>query len=244
MRLLTLIGLMVMGMMMSQEKVAPQPVIVELFTSEGCSSCPPADKLLAELVQKQPIDSAQIIPLAFHVDYWNKLGWTDRFSTPEFTQRQREYGQAMKLQSMYTPQMVVDGREEFVGSDGDAARKAVEQASHDHKAAVRLTAEGNRIHVQVSNLPSKQECDVLVAITEDDLQSDVRRGENRGRKLSHVAVVRRLIRVGQARGVDWSGDAEFAIDREWKPEKLRVVAFVQEADQGPILGAASSPLQK
>jgi hypothetical protein len=235
---------MVMGMMMSQEKAPPQPVIVELFTSEGCSSCPPADELLAELVHKQPVDGAQIIPLAFHVDYWNKLGWTDRFSSPEFTQRQREYGRAMKLRSMYTPQMVVDGREEFVGSDEATARKSIEQAAKEQKANVQLTTEGNRVHVRVSNLPSKQECDVWLAVTEDDLQSDVRRGENRGRKLSHVAVVRRLIRLGRTHGVDWSGDAEFAVDREWKPEKLRVVAFVQEADQGAIVGATSVPLSK
>ena len=241
---LSVIGLMLTGMMMSDQKLAPKPVVVELFTSEGCSSCPPADELLAKLVHTQPVDGAQIIPLAFHVDYWNNLGWTDRFSTPEFTQRQREYGRAMKLRSMYTPQMVVDGRVEFVGSDAAAARKAIEAASHDRKADVRITVDGTRVHVGIANLPEKQEYEVLLAVTEDNLQSDVRRGENAGHTLSHVAVVRRLIRLGQTRGVDWSADAELAIDRDWKTEKRRVVALIQEVDQGLIVGAASISLQK
>jgi len=249
MRLLLTIVLVAAGLFLVQpsrgeDKVARQPVIVELFTSEGCSSCPPADELLAEFLHKQPVEGAQIIPLAFHVDYWNRLGWTDRFSDPKFTARQQAYAQAMKLRSMYTPQMIVDGRHEFVGSDGEAARKAIGQASRERKGDVTLTLDGNRIHVQVSNLVSKQECEVLLAITEDDLQSDVRHGENAGHKLAHVAVVRRLIPLGKAHGVEGSADWELAVDREWNPQKIRLVAFIQEPNHGPILGAASIPLQK
>src|SRR4051794_14486618 len=105
------------------------PVLVELFTSEGCSSCPPADELLAELARTQPINGALIVPMALHVDYWNNLGWPDRFAGKAFTDRQHEYGDAMKLRGLYTPQMIVDGQTEFVGSDRDAARRAIERAA-------------------------------------------------------------------------------------------------------------------
>src|SRR5690242_801257 len=162
MRLLLMICLMMYGLLATEplrgddKPARRRPVVVELFTSEGCSSCPPADALLAELVSKQPIDDVQIIPLAFHVDYWNNLGWMDRFSAPKFTQRQRDYGQAMKLRSIYTPQMVVNGHEEFVGSDREAAQKAIAQAASDHTVNVQLKVEQKQVHVRVSDLPSKQ----------------------------------------------------------------------------------------
>src|SRR4051794_37180018 len=213
MKLLLVIGVITMGLQLSDgspgnKKPVRRPVVVELFTSEGCSSCPPADALLAELINKQPVEGVEIIPLAFHVDYWNNLGWADRFSDPRFTERQHEYAQAMSLRSIYTPQMVVDGSREFVGSDRDVALKAIRESAQRVKANVRLTIDGNRVQVKVSGDAAKGECDVLVAVTEDDLQSDVRRGENAGRKLSHAAVVRRLVRLGQTKGADWTGELE------------------------------------
>ena len=108
------------------------PVLVELFTSEGCSSCPPADELLAKLSREQPVDGATIVPLAFHVDYWNRLGWVDRFSSPQFTKRQQEYAAALRADT-YTPQMVVDGRDEFVGSDDARARQSIADAAQSRK---------------------------------------------------------------------------------------------------------------
>src|SRR4051794_37883402 len=101
----------------------PTPIVVELFTSEGCESCPPADVLLQQLASTQPVAGAQIIPLSLHVDYWDQLGWKDRFSSALLTNRQRTYGARFNIDSVYTPQIVVDGRSELVGSDGAAARK-------------------------------------------------------------------------------------------------------------------------
>src|SRR6478752_4847234 len=105
----------------------PTPVIVELFTSEGCSDCPPADTLLEKLIATQPIAGAEIIGLGQHVDYWDRLGWKDRFSSSALTARQQLYQTRFATDSIYTPQMVVDGRAEFVGSDASAARKAIER---------------------------------------------------------------------------------------------------------------------
>src|SRR5204863_4528217 len=108
---------------------AATPIVVELFTSEGCESCPPADVLLRQLASTQPVPGAQIIPLSLHVDYWDQLGWKDRFSSALLTNRQRVYGTRFNIDSVYTPQMVVDGRSELVGSDGAAARKAIARAA-------------------------------------------------------------------------------------------------------------------
>src|SRR5438034_9672572 len=117
------------------------PVLVELFTSEGCSSCPPADELLAKLVAEQPVEKAQIIALAFHVDYWNKLGWPDRFSSPKFTQRQYDYATFFGGNRVYTPQMIVDGKAEFVGSDSKKAQAALHADAAQPKPAGTLSEE-------------------------------------------------------------------------------------------------------
>ena len=116
---------------------SPTPVIVELFTSEGCADCPPADALLAKIVAAQPVAAAQIIGLGQHVDYWDRLGWKDRFSSAALTRRQQAYQSRFATESIYTPQMVVDGRAEFVGSDASAARKAIERARRRRTAASR-----------------------------------------------------------------------------------------------------------
>src|SRR5947207_13661061 len=116
----------------------PTPVVVELFTSEGCESCPPADLLLRQLASTQPVTRAQIIPLSLHVDYWDQLGWKDRFTSALLTNRQRVYGTRFNLDSVYTPQMVIDGRSELVGSDAGAARKAIAKAAATAHGVVRI----------------------------------------------------------------------------------------------------------
>src|SRR5262245_52105881 len=188
----------------------PVPVVVELFTSEGCSSCPPADLLLQKLVDTQPLAGAQIIGLGEHVDYWDHQGWKDRFSSAALTNRQQVYGARLNSES-YTPQMVVDGRAEFVGSDAAAARKALERARTVPHGVIRIDFDGNggsppssssraiAVTVTSSDLPrtGSERADVIVAVTEDHLRSDVTRGENHGRVLTHAGVVRYLAPAGE-----------------------------------------------
>src|SRR5262245_35879021 len=114
------------------------PVLVELFTSEGCSSCPPADELLGRLVAEQPVESAEIIALSEHVDYWNRLGWVDPFSSPSATARQRQYVDAFDLDGAYTPQMIVAGRSQFTGSRRREALAAIASAAQEPHGKVTL----------------------------------------------------------------------------------------------------------
>ena len=219
------------------------PVIVELFTSEGCSSCPSADAELARLVRDQPFADAEIIPLSLHVDYWNNIGWKDPFSAAAYSARQREYGQAFRLDSVYTPQMVVDGKAEFVGSDASRAADAIRRAASGAKAKVSVTVADGTAKISVAGASSKG-ADVMLAVTEDGLSSNVRAGENSGRHLAHVAVVRSLRRVG---GVDakgaYKGSIPLALGKDWKPKRLSAVVFVQERGARKILGAAQSAIE-
>ena len=129
------------------------PVLVELFTSEGCSSCPPADRALTFLEKQQPNSDAEIITLALHVTYWDDLGWKDIFSAPLFTQRQELYSQKFKLDSIYTPQMIVDGSYQFVGSDLTKAQKAISEAAKTQKAKVEITNVADSLKVRISEVP-------------------------------------------------------------------------------------------
>ena len=131
------------------------PVLLELFTSEGCSDCPPADRLLEALDRTQSVTGAEVIVLSEHVDYWNRLGWKDPFSSPQFSARQSAYASQFHLDSVYTPQLVVDGRLQFVGSDGHEAKAAIEKESHEQKRAIAISnvvRAGNQVtaHIEVS----------------------------------------------------------------------------------------------
>jgi hypothetical protein len=233
----------------SSASAARAPVIVELFTSEGCSSCPPADDVLARLARTQPVRNAEIIALSEHVDYWNQLGWTDPFSSPQFSARQNEYAQVFRGDGIYTPQVVVDGRVQFVGGDMNEAIDAIGKAAKAPKATVQITrleAAGDhsvRFHVEVDTLPRLTDgdsADVLLAISENDLRSNVARGENAGRKLTHTSVVRRLSPLG---AIDsnlgrFAAEPSVSLDEGWRADQLRAVAFVQERTSRHILGAA------
>ena len=228
---------------------APTPVIVELFTSEGCSSCPPADALLMQLGKAQPVPGARILVLEEHVDYCNQQGWVDPFSSSEFTARQQRYSESLRIDGVYTPQMVVDGRVGFVGSDAGRARAAIAQASRERKAAVLVTASlegGNvRLKVSVENLvfPAGDGAEVLLAITESNLRSSVGAGENAGRNLAHSGVVRRLIRVGTLKPQEaFSAESTVTIAKGWKRENLQAVVFVQERSSRRVLGAGAAAL--
>lgn len=222
------------------------PVVVELFTSEGCSSCPAADEVLTRLVFDQAVAGVHVIGLSEHVDYWDRLGWRDPFSSAAFTARQGDYAvQAFRAGGAYTPQIVVDGRQELIGSDYRGVVAAINAAARQPRAKVQLTAvSGTVIGVSIETEVSLDRsgsgpADVIVGITEDGLSSDVRRGENRGRHLRHSAVVRVMKIVGSVS----PGAAPFARtlslprDPAWNSD-LRVFAFVQNRASRRILGAS------
>lgn len=228
----------------------PAPVVVELFTSEGCSDCPPADAVLEKLIGAS-VPGAEVIGLGEHVDYWDQLGWKDRFSSAALTNRQNVYGARFNLDSVYTPQIVVDGRAQLVGSDGAAAVTAIERARTTAHAAVRVDvaprdARTIGVVVTVRELPALgrgDRAEIVVAITEDHLRSAVTRGENHGRTLTHAAVVRSLTAIGQASAGESTARADVPIGADWKRDELKVVAFVQEQRGRAILGAAAAPLR-
>jgi len=228
----------------------PTPIVVELFTSEGCSDCPPADAVLEHLVESSGVRGAEVIALGEHVDYWDRLGWKDRFSSAALTNRQQVYGANFRLDSVYTPQMIVDGRTQLIGSDGKAVVKAIGEALRAPHAAVLLSvvAAGADIEVRVAveQLPALGHADraeVVVAVTEDRLTSNVTRGENRGRTLTHAAVVRSMTAIGQVAAGESSLRARVPIGADWNRDALKVVAFVQEQRGRAILGASAASLR-
>jgi hypothetical protein len=220
------------------------PVIVELFTSEGCSSCPPADALLSQLAKTQPVGGAEVIALGEHVDYWDHGGWADRFSSRRFSARQSDYANAFRKDTVYTPQMIVDGQTQFVGSDEDAARAAIARAAREPKAQVSVTQTGNALAVRVGHLPASAKNDpaeVVLAITEDGLSSSVGGGENAGRRLTHSAVVRQLTPLGLVSGGAFSA-APAVKSAGGRHGERHAVVFVQERASRRIVGAAEVPL--
>ncbi|MFD1466760.1 DUF1223 domain-containing protein [Hymenobacter caeli] len=219
----------------------PVPVVVELFTSEGCSSCPAADAALRELESAQLVPGAEVIALGQHVDYWNRLGWKDPFSSAQFTDRQRAYAAGFGTGS-YTPQAVVNGQYEFVGSDHAALAAAIAKAARAPRATVQLARAAGALSVQVAGLPAgTAAATVLLALTETGLSTQVGRGENAGQLLRHAAVVRELRPLGTVRG-SGTFSAPLALRPEWQPAHLRAVVLVQDAASRHIVGAASLPL--
>ena len=230
------------------------PVVVELFTSEGCSSCPPADALLAKLAEAQPVPAAEIIPIEEHVDYWDSLGWKDPYSSFEWTMRQQQYSEAFRSGSVYTPQMVVDGRAEFVGSREGMAEKEILGATRGAKTEIVVTPDnlgmngpqGFTIRVgRLTDATMRDVPEVWLGVTESKLQSAVTRGENAGENLRHTSVLRTLNKIGKAepnKDQAFAGDQRVKLNPAWKRENTRVIVFVQERRSRRILGAASSPV--
>ena len=225
------------------------PVVVELFTSEGCSSCPPADALLRRLDAEQPVEGAEVIVLGEHVDYWNYIGWTDRFSSAQFTERQDSYSRGFNLDSAYTPQMIIDGVRELNGTDERGAKKSIAASAERPKAELQISlskkdgSEGAyTARIIASGLDPKSKSQLYIAVTENGLESQVKKGENDGRFLQHSGVVRKLAPMS---GFDPAkpNEATVRIEKDWKPENVRVIAFVQQADRR-IVAAASVPLVK
>ena len=227
------------------------PVLVELFTSEGCSSCPPADALLERLDRFQPVRDAELIVLSEHVDYWDGIGWKDPYSSRAFSIRQDEYAHRFRLEGPYTPQMVVDGGMQFVGSDERRAIQVIEDAAKVGKVQVVLSSihlEGDNtlaVHVEsgpLASSASSKSANVLLALADESDQSNVREGENAGRILKHVGVVRSLTQVGTIdSGGTFTRNVKVSI-KNANQRNLRIIAIVQETGVGRILGVGSARL--
>jgi len=222
------------------------PVLVELFTSEGCSSCPPADALLEKMDALQPIPGTQLIVLSEHVDYWNHDGWTDPFSSASITDRQSAYVRALGLKSPFTPQFLVDGTEELQVRDAGQIVQLLRKAASAPKLPMRLAsvtvAPGHPAiiqgHVESDINTGKHKADVYVAIALGHAESQVLRGENNGRHLSHVAVVTEFTKLGKLEpGKSFGQDFRVKLRLPGpSPTNLRVVAFAQESGPGKVLG--------
>jgi hypothetical protein len=198
------------------------PILVELFTSEGCSSCPPADRLL------ESFDPDAIV-LSEHVDYWDHLGWRDPYSGHANTQRQEAYARGFGIDGPYTPQMVIDGVTEFVGNDERRARDELTRARSREKIGVHLSRTASGVRVQID--PAAKAADVWLALADDSGTSQVAAGENKGRRLHHVAILRSLRRIGAVKK-----DAGFAQNVDVPPGAGRVIVFVQESGLGRVYG--------
>jgi hypothetical protein len=232
------------GLAFAADPPSSTPIVVELFTSEGCSSCPQADALLRKLDSSQPVPGAQLIVLEEHVDYWDDQGWKDPFSSHEWTVRQTGYAQRLNVRAPYTPQMVINGGIELLGSDSSGAIKAFNEtrslpAVPIHISAVRVESGKMHAHVETGEVPAKAE--IFVALVLDHTDTQVKRGENGGRHLEHVDVLQSLNSAGKAqKGQSFSKDVVVSA----KPgSAYRLIAFVQEPDQGKIVGAAVERLQ-
>lgn len=232
----------------AQEAPSTSPVLVELFTSEGCSSCPPADALLARLDREKIVGGAPVIVFEEHVDYWDNLGWKDPFSSSQWTARQENYAAALHENGVYTPQMVVDGADELVGSRESQAREAIRVAAEKPKAQIHLesspVAPGRyQLNIQVQMLPSAVDgAQVWLAITESGLHSSVSAGENSGEDLHHAPVVRSLQAVGTIKrpaGAYFHAGHVVDMNPAWKRENVRFVVFVQEKRTLRVFGASA-----
>jgi hypothetical protein len=234
----SLLALAILGPTLATAEPRP-PVLVELFTSEGCSSCPPADAALARLARDPAFAAAEVIPLELHVDYWNQLGWADPFSAPEFTARQEQYARALGGEGLYTPQMIVDGWVSGVASPS-GLRRGVEKAAGREKARLEVLVASARPGLDVTvRPPAGLSGRLVVALSEDRLSSKVERGENRGLTLAHAPVARLLVDDGP---VAAEHHVRLGVSPSWRREQLRVVVFVQEAGgRVTAVGTATVP---
>jgi hypothetical protein len=234
----------------ASDQSSPRPVLVELFTSEGCSDCPPADDLLGQLDARQPIAGVNAIVLSEHVTYWNQEGWQDPFSFDQMTERQQNYARGFGITDVYTPEMVVDGAEQFVGTDVKKLTAALTRAAAAPKVPVVLAdahqAPDGSIAFSVrapdSNLDQKSS--LVAAIAENATVSEVLRGENKGRTLHHVAVVRVLKEFGSGkadgRPLALSGSNLAAAEKTGGP--LRLVVFLVNRRNDHVVGIAEQTL--
>jgi hypothetical protein len=216
------------------------PVVVELFSSEGCSSCPSAEAFLRQFGARRPVDAAPVLALEYHVDYWDYLGWKDPFSRHEFTERQEDYARAFGDGRVYTPEIVVQGK---LALERRSARSLEEHVRREASAPVARVAVGTdggwvTVHVERSGANRSGEPeDVALVVTESDLRSEVRAGENRGETLAHAPVVRRLTTLGEMHRGTFDAKVRAEFEPSWRREHVRFVAFVQGRSSRHIFGA-------
>jgi hypothetical protein len=235
------------GQAVNAPETSAVPVLVELFTSEGCSSCPPADELLQQLDASQPTPGVQLIVLSEHVDYWNHDGWKDPYSSSSLTERQTGYVRSLGLNTAYTPEMIVDGASELKASGIQQLIQAFQKAASAPKIPMRISSlsveAGSpqllRAHVEVDGASLKHNAEIYVVLALDHAESQVLRGENTGRHLAHVAVAEEFTRIGKLeKQKPFSKDVQIKLKPGTEPTNIRVIAFVQESGPGKVLGAA------
>ncbi len=210
-----------------------RPAVIELFTSEGCSSCPPAEAYVGELAQRP-----DVLALSFHVDYWDDLGWRDRFALPEAVQRQRVYAKVLRLSSVYTPQVVIDGHEDCVGSDRNSIGRALAQKRGG--VAVALTVREGEVLVDLGARENIAPSDVVLVAYRRTAVSPIGRGENAGRTIKEFNIVREFHSLGR-----WDGQPrQYRTRVDALPADATDVAIlVQPLGQAPIIGAAAAALR-
>jgi hypothetical protein len=231
----------------ARAEVAAAPVLIELFTAEGCSSCPPADHFLEQLDTTQPVRGAHLIVLSEHVDYWDRQGWPDPYASKAFTERQVAYERSLKVSEPFTPQFVIDGttdmrlsrRERISGQLAAAAAVAKIPVSIESLEIGGGAAPTIKGVVRASGVTGDRPCELFVGVALDRADTQVLRGENRGQHLTHVAVLRELVHVGQvAPAADSRQSFSIALRPDLERVPLRVIAFVQKPGPGAVLGAA------
>lgn len=219
-------------------RIGDTPVLVELFTSHGCSSCPPADQLLSYMKNDPPL-RGRVVLLAYHVDYWDQLGWKDPFSSKTWTQRQLDYGRAFHLESAYTPQVVVNGAQYMVGSDSGRVYGAVAtESGRKPDARVRVTVKDG-----VAEVSAEGKGEVQLAVYEDGVTTKILRGENAGKTITNDAIVRQLTRIGTVDGKPLVQRVPLRLETGWNRARLGVVAFVQDAKTRRVTAVGSALFQ-
>ena len=218
----------------SYSKTYSSFAVLELFTSEGCSSCPPADKLLPQLAT----ENTNVIPLSFHVDYWNRLGWTDPFSQAEFSDRQREYGRQFRLESIYTPQLIINGEFEMVGNNRSTAQADIKNVLKE-KAAVEVRVdevkkENNKLSVTCTLNGNMDQTDVMAALVQKHAEMKVKAGENRGATLSHTNVVRSFLQKPAQQKMQF----EIDIPKDLADDNTLIIVYTQQKKDLKITGVA------
>jgi hypothetical protein len=231
----------------------PTPILVELFTSEGCSSCPPADEFLGRLNRGQPISGVSIIGIEEHVDYWNHDGWTDPYSSPEWTARQVAYVDHFKESTAYTPQAIIAGEHSVVGVRDREILQAIQQSALQPRVDIDATMEPLasdgvlRIHVRAGKLPSiaDDSVELWLAIAERDVAQKVNSGENAGRELRHSAVLRSLRKLGVAKGntdVSFEASPQSRVSHDWRSQNIEAIVMAQEKKSRRVVGVAVARL--
>ena len=234
--------------LMATSALAQKVVLVELFTSEGCSSCPPADTLLRQVNGSQTSRGQLVVGISEHVTYWNSLGWSDPFSSPVYTERQNAYSERFHLEGVYTPQMVINGAEQIVGSDRAALLHAVEredaESSRMSLRILSLSVAQNTLTVNFSTsgeMPPHG-ADLIAVLADDSDRSSVLHGENSGRMLAHVAVARSMTRVARVQAAG-ERTVQVPIPASFlNTQGHHLILFAQTPGNGRVLGADTKPL--